>query len=79
MCREHYPELYARIKEAIKGGQWIAEGAMWVEPDTNMTSGESLVPPGAHGKRFFKEESASTASSCGCPTPSATPQRCRRF
>lgn len=56
MCREHYPELYERIKKAIKGGQWIAEGAMWVEPDTNMTSGESLVRQLVHGKRFFKEE-----------------------
>ena len=56
MCREHYPELYERIREAIKAGQWIAEGAMWVEPDTNMTSGESLVRQILHGKRFFKEE-----------------------
>ncbi|NLD83337.1 MAG: alpha-mannosidase, partial [Clostridiales bacterium] len=56
MCREHYPELYERIKRAAKGGQWIAEGAMWVEPDTNMTSGESLVRQVLHGKRFFKEE-----------------------
>ena len=56
MCREHYPELYARVKEAVKGGQWIVEGAMWVEPDTNMTSGESLVRQVIHGKRFFKEE-----------------------
>ena len=56
MCRDHYPELYARIKEAAKGGQWIPEGAMWVEPDTNMTSGESLVRQVIHGKRFFKDE-----------------------
>ena len=56
MCREHYPELYGRILEAIKSGRWIAEGAMWVEPDTNMTSGESLVRQLIHGKRFFKEE-----------------------
>ncbi|MBR3503552.1 MAG: alpha-mannosidase [Clostridia bacterium] len=56
MCREHYPELYERIREAIRKGQWIAEGAMWVEPDTNMTSGESLVRQVLHGKRFFKEE-----------------------
>ena len=56
MCREHYPELYERIKQAVKRGQWIAEGAMWVEPDTNMTSGESLVRQVIHGKRFFKEE-----------------------
>ncbi|MBQ9252323.1 MAG: alpha-mannosidase [Clostridia bacterium] len=56
MCREHYPELYARIQQAAKGGQWIPEGAMWVEPDTNMTSGESLVRQVIHGKRFFREE-----------------------
>ncbi len=56
MCREHYPELYERIKQAAKRGQWIAEGAMWVEPDTNMASGESLVRQVIHGKRFFKEE-----------------------
>ena len=56
MCRDHYPELYERIKAASKEGRWIAEGAMWVEPDTNMTSGESLVRQLVHGKRFFKEE-----------------------
>ena len=28
---------------------------MWVEPDTNMTSGESLVRQVLHGKRYFKE------------------------
>lgn len=56
MCREHYPELFSRIKEAIKEGRWIAEGAMWVEPDTNMTSGESLIRQLIHGKRYFREE-----------------------
>ena len=56
MCRKYYPELFARIKEAVKGGQWIAEGAMWVEPDTNMASGESLIRQLVHGKRYYKEE-----------------------
>ena len=55
MCRECYPELFERIVEAAKKGQWIPEGAMWVEPDTNMTSGESLVRQILHGKRYFKE------------------------
>ena len=55
MCRENYPELFDRICEAQKGGQWIAEGAMWVEPDTNMTSGESLVRQLLHGKRWFRD------------------------
>ncbi len=55
MCRTYYPELFERIRKAAKEGRWIAEGAMWVEPDTNMTSGESLVRQVLHGKRYFKE------------------------
>ena len=55
MCREYYPELFDRIVQAAKKGQWIAEGAMWVEPDTNMTSGESLIRQVMHGKRYYKD------------------------
>ena len=56
MCREHYPELYARIREAIRQGRWIADGAMYVEPDTNMSSGEALIRQVMHGKRFYRDE-----------------------
>ncbi|MDO4484000.1 MAG: hypothetical protein Q4C54_06090 [Clostridia bacterium] len=56
ICKKLYPALYERIKEKIKAGQWIADGSMWVEPDTNMTSGESLIRQVMHGKRFYKEE-----------------------
>lgn len=56
MCRAHYPELYARIQQAVRDGRWIAEGAMYVEPDTNMPSGEALVRQLVVGKRFYKEE-----------------------
>lgn len=55
MCREHYPELFDRILEAVKEGRWIPDGAMWVEPDTNMTSGESLVRQLLYGKKYYKE------------------------
>lgn len=56
ICKELYPELYERVKEKVRAGQWIPDGSMWVEPDTNMTSGESLVRQLVHGKRFYKEE-----------------------
>ena len=56
ICKELYPELYEKIKEKIRAGQWIADGSMWVEPDTNMTSGESLIRQIMHGKRFYKNE-----------------------
>ena len=56
ICKTLYPRLYSRIREKVKTGQWIPEGSMWVEPDTNMTSGESLARQLLYGKRFFREE-----------------------
>ncbi len=56
MCRAHYPKLYEKIRAAIKAGRWIAEGAMYVEPDTNMAGGEALIRQLAIGKRFYREE-----------------------
>ena len=55
MCRQYDPELFERIREAVKGGQWIAEGAMWVEPDTNMAGGEALIRQLMYGKKYYKE------------------------
>ncbi len=54
--KEEAPEEYEQIKERIKEGRWEVEGAMWVEADCNLTSGESLVRQVLYGKRFFKEE-----------------------
>ncbi len=56
MVKEKYPELYEKIQKAVKRGQWIPDGAAWVEPDTNVTSGESLIRQLIHGKRFYREE-----------------------
>lgn len=50
------PELYKEIKQAVKEGRWEAEGAMWLEPDVNLASGESLIRQMIYGKRFMKEE-----------------------
>ncbi|KAF1298646.1 alpha-mannosidase [Enterococcus sp. JM4C] len=54
--KEQYPTLYAAIEEKIKEHRWEPEGAMWVEADCNLTSGESLVRQIVHGKQFIKEE-----------------------
>ncbi|MBM4017626.1 MAG: alpha-mannosidase [Planctomycetes bacterium] len=56
MVKQWYPELYARVRRAVRRGQFVPEGAMWVEADTNITGGESLIRQFLHGMRFFKEE-----------------------
>ncbi len=54
--KEHYPKLYKNIKKAVKENRWEIQGAMWVEPDMNLISGESLVRQCLYGKRFYKKE-----------------------
>ena len=54
--KEQDPEMYEEIKARIKEGKWEAEGAMRLEADTNLISGESLVRQILYGKRFMKEE-----------------------
>lgn len=54
--KEHYKNLYQRIRKAVAEGRWEPVGAMWVEADCNLPSGESLVRQILHGKRFFMEE-----------------------
>ncbi len=53
--REDEPELFEEIKERVKEGRFEPEGAMWLEADCNLTSGESLVRQILYGKRYFKE------------------------
>lgn len=54
--KEEAPEVFEEIKARIAEGRWECEGAMWVEPDCNLPSGESLVRQILYGKNFFKKE-----------------------
>ncbi len=54
--KEHYPTLYAEIKEMVKEGRWELQGGMWVEADCNLISGESMVRQILLGKNFFMDE-----------------------
>ncbi len=54
--KKNYPDIFKGIKEKTKRGQWEPVGSMWVEPDCNISSGESLVRQIFYGKKFFREE-----------------------
>ncbi len=54
--KEEAPEIFAQVKERVKEGRWEADGAMWLESDSNLTSGESLIRQILYGKKFFKDE-----------------------
>lgn len=54
--KQHSPQLYEKISKQIAAGRIEPVGGMWVEPDLNVSSGESLIRQIVYGKRFFKEE-----------------------
>ncbi|HEY8951732.1 MAG TPA: alpha-mannosidase, partial [Candidatus Dormibacteraeota bacterium] len=54
--KETYPSIYEGIRQKVANGQWEPVGGMWVEPDCNLPSGESLARQLLHGKRFFMRE-----------------------
>lgn len=54
--KEDAPELYAKLKELVAAGRWEPEGAMYLEADCNLISGESFVRQIMQGKKFFKDE-----------------------
>ncbi|WP_214627637.1 alpha-mannosidase [Paenibacillus agaridevorans] len=54
--KKDYPEIYEAIRERVKEKRWEAGGAMWLEADCNLTSGESLVRQILYGTKFFRDE-----------------------
>ena len=54
--KKHYPDIFERVKEKVKNGQWEIVGNAWVEADTNIASGEALVRQLLYGREFFMKE-----------------------
>ncbi len=52
--QEDYPALWQAIKDRVSAGQFEIEGAMWLEPDANIISGESMVRQILMGRTFHQ-------------------------
>ena len=79
---ERHPDLFARIVEKVGGGQWVPVGGMWVEPDMNLPSGESIVRQIVHGQRYFESRFGRRCSEVWIPDvfgyPAGLPAGVRR-
>ncbi|MBD0307848.1 MAG: alpha-mannosidase, partial [Microcoleus sp. T1-bin1] len=53
---EHRPDLFAAIKKQVAAGCWEVVGGLWVEPDLNLISAESMVRQVFYGQRYAKEK-----------------------
>ncbi|CAN5124673.1 glycoside hydrolase family 38 C-terminal domain-containing protein [soil metagenome] len=54
--KQRHPALFERMKHAVASGRLEIQGSFWIEPDTNLPSGESLVRQAIVGRRFLKDE-----------------------
>ncbi|KAK3054427.1 Glycoside hydrolase, 38 vacuolar alpha mannosidase [Extremus antarcticus] len=51
---QNYPHAFDRVKKHVKEGTFQPVGGSWVEHDTNLPSGESLVRQFVYGQRYFE-------------------------
>ncbi len=54
--KEQAPDIFNQIKQRVKEGRWEVDGAMWLEADCNLPTGESLVRQILKGEQFFEKE-----------------------
>lgn len=52
--KTYYPFVFDRVKSYVKKGRFHPIGGSWVEHDTNIPSGESLVRQFLYGQRLFE-------------------------
>ena len=52
----HRPDLFTSIQKQVAEGRWEIVGGMWVEPELNLISGESIVRQILYGQRYAKEK-----------------------
>ncbi|KAL2214026.1 alpha-mannosidase [Sarocladium strictum] len=76
-----HPNVFERVKKKVESGQFHPIGGSWVEHDTNMPSGESLVRQFFYGQRFFEANFGSRCRTFWLPDTfgysSQLPQLCR--
>lgn len=50
------PELFSQIQQQVQTGRWEIIAGLWVEPEFNTVSGESIVRQVLYGQRYTQEK-----------------------
>ena len=64
---KYYPEVFEELKEKVKNGQFEPVGAMYVEPDCNIPSAESLIRQCLYGQLTYKRMFGKTVNNAWLP------------
>lgn len=64
---KYYPEVFSELKEKVANGQFEPVGAMYVEPDCNIPSAESLIRQCLYGQQTYKRMFGRTVNNAWLP------------
>ena len=64
---KYYPEVFEELKEKVARGQFEPVGAMYVEPDCNVPSAESLIRQCLYGQLTYKRMFGKTVNNAWLP------------
>jgi alpha-mannosidase len=53
---QHRPELFAAMQTEVAAGRWEIAAGLWVEPELNLVSGESIVRQVLYGQHYVQEK-----------------------
>ncbi|MFC3745912.1 alpha-mannosidase [Paenibacillus sp. GCM10012306] len=67
MIRLNYPDLFEDIRQKVLEGRYEPNGAVWVECDCNITSGESMIRQFLWGQRYTREHFNYTSNAFWLP------------
>jgi alpha-mannosidase len=52
---QHRPALFAQIQARVAEGRWEVAAGLWIEPELNLISGESLVRQVLYGQHYTQQ------------------------
>lgn len=64
---KYYPDLFSELQEKVRSGQFEPAGAMYVEPDCNIPSAESLIRQLLYGQQFYRRAFGRTVDNAWLP------------
>lgn len=67
LLEKHYPALFEELREKVRQGRFQPVGAMYVEPDCNLPSAESLIRQCLYGQHYYRRAFGITVDSAWLP------------
>nr|WP_290221811.1 alpha-mannosidase [Trichocoleus desertorum] len=61
------PALFAAVQAQVTAGNWEVVGGLWVEPELNLVSGESIVRQVLYGQRYTQAKFGHTSAIAWLP------------